>query len=1599
MSRWACVGVMSCLFVALAAAAQKPEAGKPAAKKVDGKKPGGNKAPVKKPEPVEPSLPPDELAMALREAYWWQDELRHVAFALGKARDGRVSQWPRMIAAAGKARLPLPRVAGPIKADGRLDEKGWAKATRFPVGPVFGPWREGPMMLTVRACRGEKEAFIAVEMPADPNGLGSPSGELFRAAGKAIKVSGKEKIPGGAWARATGGWVIELAVKLGKKAPVVSFPPELIRREKGKVPAGHRHLRYDRARQPRGGRSLWLSPINVELVPADATATLAHEIRSPRQVVLSHRLAGGKDKPKAGQTVLNSQGGGLFVYDWKAELGKQKYGATGFLYLEPLGEALSAARSMAARTGADIRAPRSAPPDAWRDRIARRKLFCQARIARAEAHLAMLDAPMLFVKRHAYTPSHVYDDYYTWRPGGGIHVLENPRRCLGGAKVRTVIDAKTQPTCGEGMYRDPEIHWAAGHVLFAHKDSGAGNTSIWEIDLAGTDLRRLTNAGDDMSGGRLDAMCSRGGGHHDITPTYLGDDRIAFTSTRGRGIVPCNNTAVDTLHVMNRDGSDLRSISVNNVNEFDPAPMPDGRILYGRWEYLDKTALFMQSLWSINPDGTNEVAVYGNNLAMPTAVLDARPVPGTPKIIASLTPHNGKAVGAIGLIDAEYEKNSRSTVFNFTPEYPVAMNQGLRIGPCDPWPLSEDDVIISNNAFAEHAVIEMIDRWGRRELVHCDKEIACYAPMLAKPRPRPKVVSSRAPAYDSAEPGRFLVIDVYQGLSGVKRGQVRSLRVLEETARTSPTPGGNYWNQKFLISWQGSYTVKNVLGLVPVHADGSAYFEVPTGKALYLQALDADGRQVQSMRTFVQAAAGITRGCIGCHENKFAAPRQADARPMALDGPPARPRPESWGSGYLDYAEMVQPIFDRHCLRCHGGEQGIAAGIDLSGGWTWAFNISYETLVKNTLIGFMNCENGRVNTALILPPRTLGSASAPLARLLADGHRGRIRHMTRAERELLLAWMDTNGNYYGTWDYTPRATLEPVFRAVRGLADAMREAGCAKCHDPGRIGNDWINLRRPERSRILRAPLARGKGTLGLAWCRDRKAAAAAVTLVRNQQPPDVDRPSKRVRTDRSGKPVVTFASTDDKHYRRMLNVISRARAAALAQPRVDLPTADILPGACRQQAPVPLPDRPSNVRATVAMDGAVRLRWPGTTDLIGLTYEVHRGGRADFTLGEKTKLAETTSFRYRDALPPVGTQHYAIVPVSGGRTSEPWRTDVDVPTPRPPAPPTDLVASPGPGEILLEWSQHDSPGLKYNVYRRKGGAKKLEKLNKLPLAAQTFTDAPLTAKTRQTYVVRAVDRRGTEGEASEPIDAAAEPVIKEPVFAAPLAKGLEAAGRGGSKLQGRKHGPAKFADGTLDLTGGGHVSFPAGAHFRIARGLTVECWVRVEKPSGIPVILSCGLYNRSGWFVQWFNGRWRWHVGRVSCDGGKVEAGTWHHLVCTFDNHNASLYQNGRRVARIACSPLGGEYNGPLIVGQYSIAAPTHQVTGRLGGVRIYRRALSDKEAREHFKQGPPAKPPKEPDKKPEEKPGKKPAAKEEPKKPKQAPPAKKPAAPATTA
>lgn len=1171
---------------------------------------------------------------------------------------------------------------------------------------------------------------------------------------------------------------------------------------------------------------------------------------------------------------------------------------------------------------------------------------------------SLLDAPLLFVKRHSYTGIHIYDTFYKWPPGGGgIYVLENPSAPRAQWKVRPVIDPTTPGTLGLGVYTHPELSWDAKRLLFCFKGEPAGSTSIYEIGIDGKGLRRLTDP-------TPSCACYKGshGGQHDVAPAYLPDGRIVFLSTRASGLVPCANSGVAILHLMNGDGSDIHPISVNNVNEFDPAILPDGRILFGRWEYVDKNALTIQSLWTINPDGTQETALYANNMVFPEAVLDARPVPGSHLIVGTFAKHNSTPRGSIALVDPRKGKNNPSAAVNLEhPEKPT-VDTG---DSCEPWPVTADVFLFSGRPAGQtRNVIEMMDRAGHRFTLLSDPEICLHSPTLVKARPVPAVIPDSIDR--KAKTGRFFVQDIYRGLEGVRRGEVKQLRVLEETSRVSPTTmGGSPYNQTFLVSAALAFSVKNFLGVVPVDENGSAYFEAPAGRALFLQALDGEGRLVQSMRTFVQAAPGTTRACIGCHEHKYSSAANDGLRLLAQRAPQPL-RPESWGSGFVDYPSMVQPVLDKHCVSCHGGQRGIAAGMDLSGGWTEHFSISYENLAnrrETQLIAYwiagIDCMNGTAPWSVqLFRPRAHGSGAAPLADLLVKGHDGQIPNLSRSQRDLLLAWIDTNGLYYGTWDYTSSGCAIREWNGLKAsLTTRMQAAGCLECHGDGKqvayFENDWINLQTPEFSRILRAPLPVGGEGFGLGLCRQRKVDPARQRIhllwkgyAHAVQPPEAFPKQLVVPPDPSGKPVTRFASNQDANYQAMLSIIREARQQALASPRIDMPGAEATAGACRMFLPPAVPAVAPPLLASADAEGVVQLSWERSAWTIGLEAELHRGAVADFLPNEKTLLARTALGRHTDLLPPTGRQCYALVLVSGEQRSRPSYSNIEIPPSLPPPPPIGLKAAPASSAVRLTWQAPEGvrPGLAYNVYRTKAGSKEVKRLTPEPIRSTALADGLAQVGTRYEYVVRTVSRQGVEGTPSAAVAAVAT-IVRQPMVSLEGPE-LRATIHGEPALPGQSHGPAGWQEGTVDLRKGGYVTFPHHAHFDLQQPLSLECWVWFDQQGQMPVVASCGIWRQTGWFLQWIGNQWRWHAGGVDCDGGQPVTGRWIHVVATSDGHTSRLYQDGKQVAERSAPAAMASWPGEMHVGQYSGSpgAP-YQVHGRIAGVRLYHRLLDPAE------------------------------------------------------
>jgi hypothetical protein len=625
-------------------------------------------------------------------------------------------------------------------------------------------------------------------------------------------------------------------------------------------------------------------------------------------------------------------------------------------------------------------------------RLAKRRLFLR------DPELAPLTR-ILFVARHPYEPSHNYSDILDakWRPGGGVHVLDVPwregRLDPAVAKETALFDARS------GVARDAMAGFDGRKIYFASRNSPDGYFHLFSVNADGGELRQLTD-----------------GPFHDYYPCPLPDGGLGFISTRCKARFLCWRPQAFVLFRMDADGGNIWPLSFANLSEWAPSVMRDGRILWTRSEYLDKGADFGHTLWAIRPDGTHPELIFGNDTR--NCYVNAREVPGTEELCATLISHGGDLNGPIALIAPQQGRFNPEAVTNITPDSKPHYNMNWARQQCfrDPVPVTRDYFLVSH-APRKHFGLYVIDRWGNREVLHLDPAISSMCPSPLRPVATPAVLASIQPRESATDEGEFFVEDIYAGLGpAVRRGSVRHLRVCQEVrADLEQLPGGDYRQdhppfQSFYASptdlvrgpsgWP-TYVAKAALGLVPVEADGSARFHAPARKVLYFQALDENLNEIQRMRSVVQLQPGEKRSCIGCHEQRATANPVQVA--LAMRQPPRRIEPPSWGAVPFDYAKVVQPVWDAQCVRCH--DRRDARQLDLTG-MLDANRVpaSYRTLITQGWVHYFDM-------AWSLPhhkaePLTFGTVKSRLWPVLDRGHHGVT--LTRDEMHRVKCWIDLN---------------------------------------------------------------------------------------------------------------------------------------------------------------------------------------------------------------------------------------------------------------------------------------------------------------------------------------------------------------------------------------------------------------------------------------------------------------------------------------------------------------------------------------------------------------------------------------------------------------
>jgi hypothetical protein len=755
----------------------------------------------------------------------------------------------------------------------------------------------------------------------------------------------------------------------------------------------------------------------------------------------------------------------------------------------------------------------------------------QAEAKRAEAARRVLDTmkqqaveEIVFALRQPGKDGHWYanfayyadnDERLTYGPGGKLC-----RMNVASGEVTVLVDD------AEGAVRDPVVHYDAQKILFAYRKGKSKHFHLYEIDVDGKNLRQLTD-------GQFD----------DIEPTYLPDDSIVFVSSRCQRWVQCWLTQVAVLHRCDADGKHIRAISANVEHDNTPWPLPDGRVLYQRWEYVDRSQVDFHHLWTTNPDGTGQMIFYGNMHAG-TLMIDAKPVPDSRKVIAIFSPGHGRREhdGAVTLVDPSRGPDDRGSALAITRSVDYR----------DPWAFSETDFIA-----AQGKRIVLLDEKGQAyELFRVRPEEAaagleCHEPRPLTPRRREHMVADRVDLRKAT--GRALLVNAYEGrnMEGVKRGEIKKLLVVE----TLPKPI-NFTGGMDPLTYGGSFTLERVLGTVPVEPDGSAYMELPALRPVFFVALDENDLAVKRMHSFLTVQPGEVVGCVGCHEHRTQSILPADAA-TAMLRQPSQVEPIADCPEVFDFPRDVQPILDALCADCHGYEKTqrggpYDGGVVLTGDRGPMFSHAYFTMTIRRLFN-----DNRNQPKSNYPARTIGSSASRLLGML-DGSHHDVK-ATEQQKKMLRLWIEVGAPYPGTYAALGGGSIGgylennmvnvdnqwPTTQAAAEVIDRR----CASCHQgnlvlPKSLSDErnisfWrfdmddprlrlsrhivFNLSRPDRSLMLLAPLSQQAG--GLELCRDAER-----------------------------RPATVFEKNDDPDYLKLLAMVEAGRKNLEQITRFDMP-------------------------------------------------------------------------------------------------------------------------------------------------------------------------------------------------------------------------------------------------------------------------------------------------------------------------------------------------------------------------------------------------------------------------------------------------------------
>lgn len=634
---------------------------------------------------------------------------------------------------------------------------------------------------------------------------------------------------------------------------------------------------------------------------------------------------------------------------------------------------------------------------------------------------------------------------------------------LSGFADEAVAEAVLFDPPGRGSIHAMDLHWDAGRAVFSHVPA---NTNVWRLYEA--DLR--TGAGM--------ALLPDAFAHEADDCCYLPDDKVVFTSDAAEQGLPCESGRWRMTNMYRLDPATkaIMRLTYDQDSDWYPSVLNDGRIQYVRWEYCDISHYFSRIVMTMRPDGTRQMGFYGSNGYWPNHFGSPLAIPGdNGKFVCIATGHHTPKSGKIALFDANRARAEAAGCVQLVPGWGKTpkdrvmdrLYQGDYPTALTPYPLGTTPQDGAGKYFlcamkpSKTALwgIYLVDVFDNVTLLMEEEGTERTEPIAWRARKRPPVLPDTR--RENVGDCTVYVGDVHEGpgLKNVPRGTVKSVRLFAYHY------GFNHAASHEGMGVESSWDAKYVLGTAPVDERGTVFFTAPVNTPISIQPLDAEGRAVQLMRSWLVGMPGEHVSCLGCHENANA----GSTHVPVIKGAPAQiapmaglAKPRAWS-----FLREVQPILVRRCSGCHADDPdpvaktkkpGLAGCPDADGVWVYApeEQAPFLTATKPNLTDIRPTAllYGKVDEKAkpefsaagafarsywylqryvrrpgpesdnhLFNPGEYHASTSPLVQLLKAGHHG-VR-LTDDEWRALYTWIDLNAPFWGKWNPPAYASEAP----------------------------------------------------------------------------------------------------------------------------------------------------------------------------------------------------------------------------------------------------------------------------------------------------------------------------------------------------------------------------------------------------------------------------------------------------------------------------------------------------------------------------------------------------------------------------------------------